>query len=106
MLESLGSGKGSVSLADFEIADCILVIGQNPGTNHPRMLSTLQRAARRGCRIVSINPLEESGLKRFKHPQEVSGVLGAGSALATDYLPVRINGDVALLKGIQKAFIE
>jgi molybdopterin-dependent oxidoreductase alpha subunit len=55
---------------------------------------------------VSINPLEESGLKRFKHPQEVSGVLGAGSALATDYLPVRINGDVALLKGIQKAFIE
>jgi molybdopterin-dependent oxidoreductase alpha subunit len=106
MLESLGSGKGSVSLADFEIADCILVIGQNPGTNHPRMLSTLQRAARRGCRIVSINPLEESGLKRFKHPQEVSGVLGAGTALATDYLPVRINGDVALLKGIQKAFIE
>jgi molybdopterin-dependent oxidoreductase alpha subunit len=106
MLESLGSGKGSVSLADFEIADCILVIGQNPGTNHPRMLSTLQRAARRGCRVVSINPLEESGLKRFKHPQEVSGVLGAGTALATDYLPVRINGDVALLKGIQKVIIE
>jgi molybdopterin-dependent oxidoreductase alpha subunit len=106
MLESLGSGKGSVSLADFELADCILVIGQNPGTNHPRMLSTLQRAARRGCRIVSINPLEESGLKRFKHPQEVSGVLGAGTALATDYLPVRINGDVALLKGIQKVIIE
>ena len=106
MLETLGTGKGSVSLADFELADCILVIGQNPGTNHPRMLSTLQRAARRGCRIVSINPLEESGLKRFMHPQEVSGVLGIGTALATDYLPVRINGDVALLKGIQKAMIE
>ncbi|WP_373062033.1 FdhF/YdeP family oxidoreductase [Gemmatimonas sp.] len=106
MLETLGTGKGSVSLADFELADCILVIGQNPGTNHPRMLSTLQRAARRGCRIVSINPLEESGLKRFKHPQEVTGVLGSGTALATDYLPVRINGDVALLKGIQKAMIE
>ncbi len=106
MLETLGTGKGTVSLADFEVADCILVIGQNPGTNHPRMLSTLQRAARRGCRIVSINPLEESGLKRFKHPQEVSGVLGAGTALATDFLPVRINGDVALLKGIQKAIIE
>ncbi len=105
MQESLGTGKGSVSLADFELADCILVIGQNPGTNHPRMLSTLQRAARRGCRIVSINPLEESGLKRFKHPQEVSGVLGVGTALATDYLPVRINGDVALLKGIQKVLV-
>ncbi len=106
MLESLGTGKGSVSLADFDLADCILVIGQNPGTNHPRMLSTLQRAARRGCRIVSINPLEESGLKRFRHPQEVSGMLGAGTALATDYVPVRINGDVALLKGIQKAMLE
>jgi molybdopterin-dependent oxidoreductase alpha subunit len=106
MLETMGTGKGSVSLADFELADCILVIGQNPGTNHPRMLSTLQRAARRGCRIVSINPLEESGLKRFKHPQEVSGVLGAGTALATDFLPVRINGDVALLKGLQKALVE
>ena len=106
MLESLGTGKGSVSLADFELADCIVVIGQNPGTNHPRMLTTLQRAARRGCRIISINPLEESGLKRFKHPQEVMGVLGSGTALATDYLPVRINGDVALLKGIQKAIVE
>ena len=106
MLATLGTGKGSVSLADFDVADCILVIGQNPGTNHPRMLSTLQRAARRGCRIVSINPLEESGLKRFRHPQEVSGVLGAGTPLATDYVPVRINGDVALLKGIQKALLE
>ena len=106
MLETLGTGKGSVSLADFELADCIVVIGQNPGTNHPRMLTTLQRAARRGCRIISINPLEESGLKRFKHPQEVMGVLGSGTALATDYLPVRINGDVALLKGIQKAIVE
>ncbi len=106
MIETLGTGKGSVSLADFELADCILVIGQNPGTNHPRMLSTLQRAARRGCRIVSINPLEEIGLKRFKHPQEVMGILGSGTALATDYLPVRINGDVALLKGIQKVIVE
>lgn len=106
MTRSIGSGKGTVSLQDFESADCIVVIGQNPGTNHPRMLSTLQAAVRRGCRIISINPLAEAGLKRFKHPQEVSGMLGAGTPLAGMHVPVRINGDVALLKGIQKAMLE
>jgi molybdopterin-dependent oxidoreductase alpha subunit len=106
MTRSIGAGKGTVSLQDFEHADCIVVIGQNPGSNHPRMLTTLQAAARRGCRIISINPLAEAGLKRFRHPQEISGVLGAGTQLASMHVPVRVNGDVALLKGIQKAMLE
>ncbi|MBM4380283.1 MAG: FdhF/YdeP family oxidoreductase, partial [Deltaproteobacteria bacterium] len=100
--ETLGVGKGTVTLSDFAHADCILVIGQNPGTNHPRMLTTLQAAARRGCRIISINPLPEAGLTSFKNPQEVSGWVGRATPLATHHLPVRINGDVALLKGLAK----
>jgi len=103
---TIGSGKGTVSLEDFDHADCIVVIGQNPGTNHPRMLTTLQSAARRGCKIISINPLAEAGLKRFRHPQEISGILGKGTVLATHHLPVKINGDVALLKGLQKVMLE
>ncbi len=103
---TIGSGKGSVTLEDFDHADCILVIGQNPGTNHPRMLATLQTAARRGCKIISINPLAETGLKRFSHPQEVMGLLGKSTELATHHLPVRINGDVALLKGLHKSLME
>ena len=106
MTHTIGTAKGTVSLKDFDFADCILVIGQNPGTNHPRMLRTLQEAARRGCKIISINPLAETGLKRFGHPQEISGLLGSGTKLATHHLPVKINGDVALLKGIQKAILE
>ncbi|MSP18437.1 MAG: FdhF/YdeP family oxidoreductase [Bdellovibrionales bacterium] len=106
LTKTIGSGKGTVSLEDFDHADCIVVIGQNPGTNHPRMLTTLQAAARRGCRIISINPLAETGLKKFRHPQELSGIFGKGTSLATHFLPVKINGDVALLKGIQKAILE
>ncbi len=106
MTRSIGAGKGTVSLQDFEHADCIVVIGQNPGSNHPRMLSTLQAAARRGCRIVSINPLAEAGLKRFRHPQELSGMIGSGTRLVSLHVPVRVNGDVALLKGVQKAMLE
>jgi len=103
--ETIGSGKGSVQLSDFALADCIIVIGQNPGTNHPRMLSTLQEAARRGCRIIAINPLLEAGLERFKHPQEVGGWIGGGTPLTTDYVQVKINGDLALLKGIMKEIL-
>ena len=106
MLRTIGTGKGTVSLKDFDSADCIVVIGQNPGTNHPRMLRTLQHAARRGCQIISINPLAETGLKRFQYPQEVAGIFGKGTPLATHHVPVKINGDVALLKGIQKAILE
>ena len=103
---SIGVGKGTVTLDDFALADAVFVVGQNPGTNHPRMLSTLQAAKRRGCRIVHVNPLPEAGMSRFKHPQEVSGWLGRGTQLADLFLQVRINGDVALLKGIAKEVLE
>ena len=105
MKEALGFGKGTVTLEDFTLCDSIFVIGQNPGTNHPRMLSTLLAAKRRGCKIVHINPLPEAGLTRFKHPQEVWNWLGSGTKLADLFLQVRINGDVALLKGIMKEVI-
>jgi len=104
--ETIGIGKATVKIEDFEHADSIFVIGQNPGTNHPRMLSELQKAARNGCKIVSINPLAETGLIRFKNPQEALGLLGVGSAIASLFLPVRVNGDVALLKGIMKEMLD
>jgi molybdopterin-dependent oxidoreductase alpha subunit len=104
--EVIGIGKGTVKLEDFEKAGAIFVIGQNPGTNHPRMLTSLQAAARRGCQIVSINPLPETGLNRFKHPQELLQLLGPGTAINRLWLPVRINGDVALVKGLGKALLE
>jgi molybdopterin-dependent oxidoreductase alpha subunit len=104
--EAIGVGKGTVSLEDFDQADAIFIIGQNPGTNHPRMLTTLQQAAKRGCRIVSINPLEETGLVRFRHPQHPWEFLGSGTPIACLHLPVRINGDVAVVKGIMKVMLE
>src|ERR1700704_1782891 len=106
MKETLGFGKGTVTLADFDLADAIFVIGQNPGTNHPRMLTSLLAAKRRGCKIVHINPLPETGLARFKHPQEVWTWLGQGTKLADLFLQVRVNGDVALLKGIMKELLD
>lgn len=103
--ETIGVGKGTVTLEDFDRAEAIFVIGQNPGTNHPRMLSALQRAKRTGCKLVHINPLPEVGMTRFKHPQQVFGLLGSGTELADLFLQVRINGDVALLKGIMKGVL-
>ena len=103
--ETVGVGKGTVTLEDFDEAQAIFVIGQNPGTNHPRMLTSLERAKRRGCKLVHINPLPEVGMTRFKHPQDVLGLLGSGTILADLFLQVRINGDVALLKGITKAVL-
>jgi molybdopterin-dependent oxidoreductase alpha subunit len=103
--ETIGVGKGTVTLEDFDQADAIFVIGQNPGTNHPRMLSSLERAKRNGCRLVHINPLPEVGMTRFKHPQHVLGLIGRGTVLADLFLQVRINGDVALLKGMMKAVL-
>jgi molybdopterin-dependent oxidoreductase alpha subunit len=102
LTETIGSGKGTVTLEDFELARAIFVIGQNPGTNHPRMLSALEKAKKNGCTLVHINPLPEAGMSTFKHPQDVLGWLGAGTQLADLFLQVRINGDVALLKGIIK----
>ena len=104
--EVIGFGKATVRIEDFSYADAIFVIGQNPGTCHPRMLIELQKAARSGCRIVSINPLIETGLIRFKNPQEPLNMLAPGTKLACLFLPVRINGDVALLKGIIKEMLE
>jgi molybdopterin-dependent oxidoreductase alpha subunit len=105
LMETIGVGKGTVTLEDFDQADAIFVIGQNPGTNHPRMLTSLERAKRRGCKLVHINPLPEAGMTRFKHPQHVLGLLGSGTQLADLFLQVRINGDVALLQGISKAVL-
>jgi len=101
--ETIGVGKGTVTLEDFDLAQAIFVIGQNPGTNHPRMLTALQKAKLSGCKLVHINPLPEVGMTRFKHPQDVLGWVGEGTALADLFLQVRINGDVALLQGIIKA---
>jgi molybdopterin-dependent oxidoreductase alpha subunit len=106
LTKSIGIGKGTVKLSDFDHADSIFIIGQNPGTNHPRMLTSLEHAVRNGCKIVSINPLKETGMMRFKHPQSVKDMLGSGTPIASLFLPVRINGDVAVLKGIMKEMLE
>ncbi len=105
LLSTLGVGKGTVQLDDFEKADCIWVIGQNPGTNHPRMLASLLAARQRGAEIVVVNPLRERALQRFAHPQKGLGALGLGSEIATRWAQVRINGDVPLLKGVMKALV-
>jgi molybdopterin-dependent oxidoreductase alpha subunit len=104
--ETIGVGKATVTLHDLEHAACILVVGQNPGTNHPRMLSALQKAKRNGATIVAINPLREAGLIRFANPQEAAGWFGGGTKLADYFLQVRINGDAALFKGILKSMLE
>ncbi len=99
--ESLGIGKGSVKLDDFYEAEVIMILGQNPGTNHPRMLTALQKAKRNGAIIISINPLPETGLMGFNNPQTVKGILGIDSMLTDLFLPVKINGDMALLQAIE-----
>ena len=100
--QTVGIGKGSVTLDDFNHADLVMVIGQNPGTNHPRMLSALSETKRRGGKIITINPLPEVGLMRFKDPQNPLKWIGFGQEITDLFLPVKINGDVALLKIILK----
>ena len=104
--EMIGVGKGTVTLADFDDAELILVVGQNPGTNHPRMLTTLREAAKRGATIVAINPLREVGLSRFSHPQKPLDLLTGGVSLATDFIQIPIGGDQALFLGVAKAVLE
>ncbi len=104
--EAIGVGKGTVSLKDIEEADCVLVVGQNPGTNHPRMLSALQETVRNGGEIVAVNPMKEAGLIGFAHPQEITGMMGASTPLASDYLRVKINGDQALFQGLMKSIFD
>jgi molybdopterin-dependent oxidoreductase alpha subunit len=102
---TVGIGKGTVKLEDFEQTQLILILGQNPGTNHPRMLTALQKAKRAGAKIIAVNPLREAGLLGFRNPQEVGGILGRGTPLADDYLQVRIGRDAALLKGWMKCLL-
>jgi molybdopterin-dependent oxidoreductase alpha subunit len=104
--EVVGVGKGTVHLSDFDVADAIFVVGQNPGSNHPRMLTALEAAARRGCKIVAINPLIEPGLVRFSHPQRYESLLARGTPIASLYLQVRVGGDAALFQGLAKILID
>ena len=106
LTQTIGIGKGTVSLADVASADVIIVAGQNPGTNHPRMLSTLEKAAKRGARIISVNPLREAGLGTFTNPQSVSDLVTGGTQLATDHLPIRLGGDQALFQALGRVLLE
>ena len=104
--QTLGIGKGSVTLEDFPKAEVIMILGQNPGTNHPRMLSALEKCKQNGGQVISINPLAEAGLTRFKNPQAVNGLLGKGTPIADLHLPVKINEDVRLLMLLMKKLIQ
>jgi molybdopterin-dependent oxidoreductase alpha subunit len=102
LADTIGIGKGTVTLNDFYDTDVIIIMGQNPGTNHPRMLSALEKAKEKGSKIIAVNPLHEAGLMGFKNPQTVKGILGIKTQLADLYLQVKINGDMALLKALEK----
>ncbi|TDD64723.1 FdhF/YdeP family oxidoreductase [Jiangella aurantiaca] len=105
--ETIGIGKGSVSLTDItDHADLIVVVGQNPGTNHPRMLTALEHAKRRGARIVAVNPLPEAGLHTFKNPQTVRGVVGKGTLLSDLYLQIRLGGDLAFFQAVNRLLVD
>ncbi|MET3036845.1 FdhF/YdeP family oxidoreductase [Chryseobacterium sp. NRRL B-14859] len=103
---TIGIGKGTVTLEDFHDAEVIVIIGQNPGTNAPRMMSALAKGKKNGARIIAVNPLPEAGLMGFINPQSVKAVLTGGVQLADLYLPVKINGDMALLKALELLLIE
>ncbi|UGT69468.1 FdhF/YdeP family oxidoreductase [Nocardia gipuzkoensis] len=102
---SIGIGKGSVSIDDFAKADLIVVAGQNPGTNHPRMLSALAAAKAEGARIIAVNPLPETGLLAFRDPQTVKGVT-TGVPIADDFLQIRLGGDMALFQALGRLLLE
>ncbi|WP_030547191.1 FdhF/YdeP family oxidoreductase [Streptomyces exfoliatus] len=105
LTETIGIGKGSVSLEDLHQADLIIVAGQNPGTNHPRMLSALEKAKTAGAKIISVNPLPEAGLEKFKNPQTPQGML-KGAALTDLFLQIRIGGDQALFRLLNKLVLQ
>ena len=106
LTETVGIGKGSVTLDDFNKTEVIVIIGQNPGTNHPRMLTALQKAKQNGATIISINPLPEAGLISFRHPQNLMEMIGKATSITDVWLQVKINEDVALLKAILKIMVE
>ena len=112
LTESIGIGKGTVTLHDVETTDLLLDIGHNPGTCHPRMLSALERLKRNGGTVVAVNPLREAGLDHFRHPQDLRHptralrmLAGPGTAIADLFVPVRVAGDLAFLKGVAKAVV-
>jgi molybdopterin-dependent oxidoreductase alpha subunit len=104
--ESIGIGKASVTMKDVYEADLILIAGQNPGTNHPRMLSALEIAKRRGAKIIAVNPLREAGLHNFRNPQVPRGIVGKGTNIADLHLPIKINGDLAFFQAIGSLLVE
>lgn len=104
--ETIGLGKASIVYDDFKKAEVILIMGQNPGTNAPRMLTVLEEAKQAGAIIVAVNPLVETGLLAFKHPQKVRDVLFGGQKLTDLYLQIRINADLALLKAVCKLLLK
>jgi molybdopterin-dependent oxidoreductase alpha subunit len=106
LTQAIGIGKGSVTLDDLHQAELIVVVGQNPGTNHPRMLSALERAKGNGAAIVAVNPLAEVGLSRFANPQKVRGLVGSGTALADLHLPVKVGTDLALFTWCNRRLLE
>ncbi|MEU6861439.1 FdhF/YdeP family oxidoreductase [Glycomyces sp. NPDC046736] len=105
LAETIGVGKGSVSLDDVHQADLIIVAGQNPGTNHPRMLTALERAKRAGARIVTVNPLPEAGMRRFKNPQALRGLAGRGTELTDLFLQIKVGGDLALFSLLNRMLL-
>ncbi|MBP6431676.1 MAG: FdhF/YdeP family oxidoreductase [Ferruginibacter sp.] len=106
LLPTIGIGKGTVTLEDFYDTDLIIIVGQNPGTNAPRMMSALEKGKKNGAKIIAINPLPEAGLMGFRNPQKISGIIGGGITLADLYLPVKINGDMALLKALELLLLD
>jgi molybdopterin-dependent oxidoreductase alpha subunit len=106
LTDSIGISKGSVTVDDIVHADCILIAGQNPGTNHPRMLSILEKAKANGTKIIAVNPLPEAGLMRFKDPQKVNGVVGHGVPIADEFVQIRLGGDMALFAGLGRLLLE
>jgi molybdopterin-dependent oxidoreductase alpha subunit len=106
MGQTIGIGKATVAYDDYAKADLIIVMGQNPGTNHPRMLTALENCKRNGGSIVAVNPLPEAGLKRYKNPQHARGIVGRGTDMADQFVQIRSGGDMALLQAISKRVFE
>ncbi|MDA2810938.1 FdhF/YdeP family oxidoreductase [Nocardiopsis sp. RSe5-2] len=104
--ETLGVGKGSVKLDDLYQADLIIVAGQNPGTNHPRMLTALEKAKHAGARIMTVNPLPEAGLQRFRNPQTARGIVGSGTVLTDLFLQIKVGGDLALFSALNRLLLQ
>lgn len=105
LTDSIGIGKGSVTIGDVEHADLIVIAGQNPGTNHPRMLSVLGKAKANGAKIIAVNPLPEAGLIRFKDPQKVNGVVGHGIPIADEFVQIRLGRGHGIVRRVRQVVV-